>query len=328
MTRARVLRLAAVVGLVALAACAGILGLRKPGRETFPHRAHVVAGVSCTRCHVGLEAAGSGLHLPTDATCTSCHTRPHDPRPCSGCHTSPTAVAELLEAQAHLEFDHARHTKATSNNCMKCHDGVADGTARMRPPMATCFRCHDDTRQARKCDACHRDLPEEGTLPASHLAHDGDWIREHGTRAASSGDLCQSCHKETFCASCHGKTVPTLPAATRFADPTRAGIHRAGFASRHALEARSDPGACATCHTPDRCAACHTAKGSPAKVAPRRIHRAGSGSTTATVVKPGATPPRARAVTAAPASSCAPGATRSVGSAEIRTRPAGRAASR
>ena len=258
MTKRRAFLAIAIVGL---GACAGILGLRKATTsDAFPHRSHVVAGVSCTRCHANLEA-GSGLHLPPDQTCVGCHVKPHDPRPCSGCHVSQRVVAELVEARAHLKFDHRQHTAVAKGNCMRCHDGVSEGAERMRPPMATCFRCHDDAQQARRCESCHTNLVEEGTFPASHLAHDGDWIREHGTRAASSGDLCQSCHQESFCASCHGKTVPVLPAATRFADPVRSGIHRAGFAARHALEARSDPGACTTCHTPDRCASCHTAKG-------------------------------------------------------------------
>jgi hypothetical protein len=55
--------------------------------------------------------------------------------------------------------------------------------------------------------------------------------------------------------------VPALPAERHLADPFQASVHRAGFASRHSLEARSDPGACSTCHSPDRCASCHTAKG-------------------------------------------------------------------
>ncbi|MBX3157705.1 MAG: hypothetical protein KF773_17170 [Deltaproteobacteria bacterium] len=256
-------RASLALACIALAACAGVLGLRRSSLpEVFPHRAHVVAGVSCTRCHAGVDVPGPALHLPDDAVCTSCHTRPHDTRSCAGCHASRTAVAELVEARAHLRFDHARHAGATRGNCMRCHDAVAGDAARLRPPMATCFRCHDEARDARKCETCHRDLADEGALPASHLAHDGDWIREHGARAASSGDLCATCHdRESFCASCHGRTAPVLPAATRFGDPQRQSLHRAGFAARHALEARSDPGACTTCHAPDRCASCHTAKG-------------------------------------------------------------------
>jgi len=257
-------RAAVVLVCVTLAACAGILGLRDRKRDTtFPHRPHVISGVTCTKCHAGVTKGGAELHLPDDATCTTsgCHTKPHDSRSCTGCHGSPTAVVDLMAAREHLIFDHGKHLGQTSGNCMRCHDAVATGKGPMRPPMATCFRCHDDLEKARRCDGCHKDLVEEGTLPASHLAHDGDWIREHGIRASSSGDLCETCHKQSFCASCHGATAPALPADRRFADPFRATIHRAGFSGRHALEARSDPGACTTCHTPDRCMTCHVAKG-------------------------------------------------------------------
>ena len=246
-----------------LVACAGVLGLRTQGTSMFPHRKHVLAGVACTFCHRGVERGGTALHLPDDAICTTCHVKRHDPRSCMGCHIPPDAIGQLVEAHDHLKFDHQRHLSGPAKgNCMHCHIGVADGDERMRPVMATCFNCHahDAARDARKCDACHKDLAEEGSLPRSHLAHDGDWLREHGTRAASSGDLCETCHKQTFCAECHGQTVPALRATQRFSDPFAASSHRAGFAARHSLEARSAPGACATCHQPDRCVTCHVAK--------------------------------------------------------------------
>jgi hypothetical protein len=250
------------IGCVVLAACAGILGFKKPNLELFPHRAHVVAGVSCLRCHANVGDK-QPLHLPDDATCTSCHTKPHDTRSCATCHSSPTNVAQILEARDHLKFDHGRHLKRTTGNCMRCHDNVANGDARMRPSMATCFKCHEGEsgRDGRKCDACHRDLAAEGTLPMTHLAHDGDWLHEHGKRAASSGELCESCHTQSYCAGCHGVNAPSLPSSRKLADPFQASLHRAGFAARHSLEARSDPGACATCHQPERCASCHIARG-------------------------------------------------------------------
>jgi len=266
-------RIAVGTLLCGLVACAGVLGLTTRGSSReFPHRAHVVAGVSCTRCHAGIDTLPTGgsatpqapdgspaLHLPDDASCTTCHAKPHDTRSCLGCHVAPTALAELAEARDHLIFDHARHLTGTNGNCMRCHTGVADGDDHMRPLMTTCFRCHSDaTRDARKCEVCHKDLNESGTVPATHLAHDGDWMREHGSRAASSADLCESCHKQAFCASCHGVTAPALPSVRRFADPFAASVHRAGFLARHSLEARSEPGKCASCHTPDRCESCHT----------------------------------------------------------------------
>jgi hypothetical protein len=256
-------RLVAAIACVALAACAGILGLTRSSPQAFPHRAHAVAGVACTKCHAGMEVNATQLHLPEDASCTSCHAAPHDPRPCLTCHAAPAAVAALIEARDHLVFDHAPHLAAARGNCMRCHVGIADGDDHLRPPMATCFKCHDHdaARDARRCDACHRGLEDTRLLPQSHLAHDGDWLREHGMRAASSGDLCQSCHKERFCAGCHGANVAVLPATMQFADPFAPSVHRAGFGARHALEARAEPGACATCHAPDRCAQCHLAKG-------------------------------------------------------------------
>jgi len=251
------------IALSGLVACAGVLGLSRPGPRAFPHRAHFVAGVSCTRCHTGVADGTAALHLPDDASCTTCHGKPHNTGSCLGCHVAPGALTELAEARDHLIFDHRRHQPGTNGNCMRCHTGVADGDDHMRPAMTTCFRCHDNnaSRNARTCDACHRDLADTSMLPATHLAHDGDWLREHGTRAASSADTCESCHKTSFCAGCHGKTVPALPATRRFADPFAASVHRAGFLARHSLEARSAPGVCESCHTPDRCEACHTARG-------------------------------------------------------------------
>ena len=252
-----------VAWLLCLAACAGVLGYTHAGPKAFPHRAHVTAGVACTLCHVAMATGGTALHLPTDATCIGCHKQPHDSHPCLACHAAPDAVAELVEARDHLRFDHATHAAPSHDDCVRCHVGIAEGDGHMRPPMATCFKCHshDAENNARKCDACHRGLEDTKLLPQSHLAHDGDWMREHGTRAASSGDLCQVCHREQFCAECHGKTVAALPSTLHFADPFTPSVHRAGFTARHALEARAEPGACSTCHSPDRCASCHVARG-------------------------------------------------------------------
>jgi hypothetical protein len=260
-TRRRVVALIAIAGL---AACAGVLGLRKREPSAFPHRKHLLSGVACTRCHTGIDEASTDngvLHLPDESTCVSCHDKPHDPNPCLPCHTRPTAREELVEARTHLRFDHGRHLGKAQGNCMRCHVGVSEGDERLRPTMATCFKCHEGERDARTCDGCHKNLEASAEMPASHLAHDGDWLRDHGARAASSADLCQTCHSEKSCASCHGVTTAALPSTTRFANPFAPSVHRAGFASRHSLEAKSDPGACQTCHQPDRCASCHVAKG-------------------------------------------------------------------
>ncbi|MEZ4399556.1 MAG: cytochrome c3 family protein [Kofleriaceae bacterium] len=258
---------AAVVIAVGLAACAGVLGLRRERVARFPHRAHVLAGVGCPQCHVGVATAGhdTPLHLPDDATCTAagCHATPHDPHPCSGCHSDALAIGAVVEARDHLRFSHATHQVASVGNCVRCHVGVAQSDGPLRPAMATCWSCHehDRVRDIRDCGACHVDLAEEGTAPASHLIHDDDFATRHGTQAAAAADLCATCHREEFCSRCHGTTMPTLPARLRPADPLAASVHRPAFLARHGEQARVAPAACTSCHAPSRCLACHQERG-------------------------------------------------------------------
>jgi hypothetical protein len=257
-------RVAAWIAVAAVvAACAGVLGLRTRAEPKFAHRAHVTAGVACTTCHAGIERAGDDgpLHLPTEASCLGCHEQPHDRRPCFECHSDPFAAAAVIDARAHLRFAHRDHASVGRGGCIDCHRGIAAGDGPLRPTMATCFRCHEGERDRRDCDACHVDLAEEGTLPASHLVHDGDWVRDHGARAAASADICAACHTERSCASCHGVTTAALPSRLAFDEPGTASVHRAGFRSRHAIEARAEPGACQTCHSPSTCATCHRDRG-------------------------------------------------------------------
>jgi hypothetical protein len=250
---------------VALAACAGVLGLRKASQShPFEHRAHVVKGINCVECHAGVALAGDTgpIHFPTDAVCRGCHTKPHNENACGTCHGESSVRGGAELAREHLRFEHKSHMADVKGDCVRCHVGVADKQpVELRPKMATCFGCHQhqDQWSLRDCDGCHVDLQTEGTVPTSHLVHDGDWLREHGVRAASARDLCATCHTERSCAGCHGvATVPALPARLAFDTVSLSGLHRAGFASRHALEARGDTGLCMTCHSENSCVDCHT----------------------------------------------------------------------
>lgn len=251
-----------------LGACAQILGIRAPESRPFPHRVHVTkGGVTCVQCHAGVMSAtdADGTHLPDTAKCVSCHTKPHDARECSACHGLPYVREGVDQDLDHLKFSHATHNRRLKGNCAYCHRGVTEDSDHVRPPMAICLSCHehqDDFAEARTCDRCHKDLRAEDVRPESHVAHDGDWLREHGNRAYPARDLCSTCHTEKFCAGCHGVTVPALPEKMAFDDPLRAGVHRAGFLSRHSLEARTAPGLCTTCHdTGGFCESCHEREG-------------------------------------------------------------------
>jgi hypothetical protein len=52
-------------------------------------------------------------------------------------------------------------------------------------------------------------------------------------------------------------------------------MHRAGFVSRHALEARTDPGLCTTCHAESSCQSCHARSGVVAGSGNRSPHPPG-----------------------------------------------------
>ncbi len=264
-----------------LAACAGVLGIRRDASHPFEHRAHVIKGVSCNECHAGVaSAADEGpVHFPETADCLRCHQKPHDTRRCDGCHGESQVRGGAELARETLRFRHDKHMPAVHGDCVRCHVEVAQSRPEaLRPTMATCFGCHEhrDQWQVRACNGCHVDIAAEATPPASHVVHDGDWLREHGVRAAGARDLCSSCHSERSCAACHGVgTTPGLPARLAFDDVNLAGQHRAGFRSRHAVEARAQPGLCTTCHSESSCIQCHQASNVASGTASRSPHPLG-----------------------------------------------------
>ncbi len=268
----RLASLALVLLAIALGACAGILGLKSRARSPehrFEHHEHLVAGVNCLQCHESIKDAKGGgegdatLHLPSTATCVSCHAKPHETRACNECH----GVGETREAAAaaahFLRFEHQRHLPAVKGQCVPCHsEAGARDPSTMRPAMAQCFTCHQHEKQwaSRDCAGCHRDLPSEKVKPSSHVVHDGDWLREHGVRAAAARDLCATCHSESSCAECHGVSTAALPWKLKIEDMKLDRLHAGNFMARHPDEARAQPGLCSTCHSESFCVECHTAK--------------------------------------------------------------------
>ncbi len=254
-----VLMLALAVAL--LGACVEVLGFRGPDQRPFEHRAHTVKGIHCNACHAGAGAAGEDgpLHLPSTADCVSCHQKPHDDRPCGTCHGLSSTRAAAEAARRDLRFTHREHQPRTSGDCVRCHLDIASGADVLRPRMATCGSCHvhKDQLVQNRCEPCHVSLRDEGVKPDDHLVHGPSFVREHGVRAAADKQLCTTCHAEKDCASCHGVSARILPERLRFEDTTKGGVHRAGFVSRHAEEARGDPGLCTTCHAPSSCSKCH-----------------------------------------------------------------------
>jgi len=258
-----------------VAACARILGFHSSSRGPFDHRVHVREGIVCVQCHEGIEQAGETgpLHLPDQANCLSCHKKPHNTKRCLNCHGSPYTTQDLTQMRDHLRFAHKRHLARMPGECVRCHADVARPGALLRPRMGTCLSCHEHDKDftTRECDRCHINLPTEMQPPSTHMIHDEGWMKDHGSFAASTQDLCATCHTQRFCSQCHGSKVPALPHRMAPADPFRPSVHRSGFRARHGEEARINPGMCSTCHSQDSCAGCHADRGvSALTVSPER----------------------------------------------------------
>lgn len=259
-------RIVLATAAIAACACASLLGLRT-GEETgrpFEHRAHVLEGIPCTDCHVMRLAGDEGpLHAPSTLVCVGCHEKPHDPRPCGACHGLEENRRRAEDSKRHMRFAHVDHLDAHVGNCARCHTEVSRDDVPLLPKMSACFACHEHREEwdARSCDPCHVDMAAELSRPESHVIHDVDFVRRHGGEAVAAADLCATCHSERSCAQCHAVNTPMLPRQFGFDDRLQAGLHRAGFRSRHALEARGAPGLCVTCHTESSCNGCHAEVG-------------------------------------------------------------------
>jgi hypothetical protein len=209
-----------------------------------------------------------------------CHEKPHDPRACDSCHGLPYTRASAERAREVLTFSHADHMAKTKADCVRCHSDAGSGASIMRPKMATCLSCHQHDKEmgAQDCDGCHVDLKNEGTMPEDHLVHDAMFAKDHAAVAQTSGELCKSCHTETFCVTCHaGERMPVTPDKLAFDVPKMGGLHRAGFLARHADEARNAPGLCTSCHAPESCQTCHERQDLSASgtLQPRNPHPSG-----------------------------------------------------
>ena len=244
----------------------------------FPHRQHLARlecggpgqprCLSCVSCHQSDAAKHDAWAQPTPQACAGCHQDDGD----TWQHSVRPALA-TLPAGKHILFPHEQHlaTRELKGQCVKCHAGAVgvEGGAPLFPPMNTCLSCHHHQEQfdANVCTTCHRANDLRALQPLSFFAHDTAWGRRHGAEARAAPERCATCHAQTSCDSCHDSNRPLGP-ATRNPEALESGlVHRFDFLSRHPLEARSQPGSCATCHVKTECDACHVTRGVSGAVA-------------------------------------------------------------
>ncbi len=233
----------------------------------FPHITHL------TR----LECGTPGTHQCL--TCASCHSpaqkgRAHklpDVSLCEECHRDDAhEMQEVLDTvpprpYGEISFDHDKHLKMgpIAGQCVPCHGGVVRKDRATIPPMRQCFSCHEHEAewQRGKCSPCHERADLEHTLPRTFLRHDEGFMRHHGSVATTQGKLCQTCHAESECQACHDMTGGVAVEVRRPEQIEASFVHRGDFMTRHAIEARSQPAKCQSCHEPEDCDSCHVARG-------------------------------------------------------------------
>jgi hypothetical protein len=268
------------VAALLLAACTARLWTR------FPHSKHLGTSecggpgqqpcLSCTTCHAGASEEAVAWKKPPAETCESCH-RMTEPR----YHQALAAKAPGAPPPAGkaIHFDHDKHLgmPEIKGQCLKCHQGaVGDTSGRpLFPPMATCLGCHEHQAEfaQNSCSRCHDAADLRGLKPVSFLAHTDGWMRRHAPFARDAQAMCSTCHAQAQCDACHDATH-SLRADQRAPEAVESTlVHRFDFLSRHALESRTEPARCISCHQKQDCDACHARRGiSGASADPRSPH--------------------------------------------------------
>lgn len=255
--------------LAAFAAC------RSESAPTrFPHQVHLAriacgvpgkpACLSCVSCH-DIATHDSGQRMPRATVCERCHRDTHQ--------VQAVLTIAPVRPSGEIAIDHDKHLAMPEirGQCVPCHAGVVDQKRPSLPPMSQCFSCHEHEQQwaQSQCTPCHEPEALRRTMPVTFLKHDTGFLRHHGSVMAErqQAQLCQSCHTQAQCQACHDVTQDLTVEARRPEKIESGQVHRGDFMARHAIEARSEPSRCLSCHTVQGCDACHVARGVSANLA-------------------------------------------------------------
>ncbi len=203
--------------------------LRHQTAATGPTCAVCHAQQFCASCHVNARRVEAIRNLPADDRVAALvrGRRVTYPRPPS--HTS--------------DWDqrHGAIAAAGVQECANCH------------AQESCIGCHRAQERVAAIAALPRrtrggapGVELASLRPASHLP---DMARNHRALAAGGTASCNTCHRPSYCASCH--------------DAARApSFHGADFVQRHAQQAYAAEAECASCHqTQVFCRSCHLTLG-------------------------------------------------------------------
>jgi len=159
------------------------------------------------------------------------------------CHKNTEDYSAVDDPERNFLFNHKLHLE-NGSECKLCHKPVYNSEQPIIesiPTMPVCFDCHNGEKVRNDCELCH-----DGNISLADI-HPEDWKHQHGDRAASDSEYCESCHRqESFCLSCH------------FGDNIIGNIHDLNYQFTHALDAQSNKSDCQKCHSRKSfCVSCH-----------------------------------------------------------------------
>lgn len=219
----------------------------------FSHETHLErARGNCMKCHLDVPSATTTKEskIPPMAVCTeSCHTETIEQLKCDQCHLDLAHYAleeiRLFAHGARFERRHGPDARSHRETCAQCHE------------RQFCSDCHSTSQTV---EASTKLVERAGRS----FIHAEPYEALHATDARISGSRCETCHRPSFCESCHARqmvsTVEDLRAAPHpdgWLDPVSPEFH--GF------EARRSIFTCASCHDQGGqsiCVRCHEVGGS------------------------------------------------------------------
>ena len=136
-----------------------------PQPLAYSHKAHIDAGLECSRCHRGADRAKEA-GIPEMAGCVACHRRRIPDHPeiikLKAMYEAKEPIrwrkVNVMPKQAMVHFDHGPHARAQVE-CITCHGDVGQMTLARRvintADMGWCISCHLEQEASVDCLTCH-----------------------------------------------------------------------------------------------------------------------------------------------------------------------------
>jgi len=110
------------------------------------------------------------------------------------------------------------------------------------------------------CIDCHQDQIRGVSKPNETFKHSTRFIKQHRLFASRDQELCELCHRTSFCNDCHANELEVKPSIKLGNRPDRELIHRGDYLTLHMIDGKVDPTSCFRCHgrsNNEKCVTCH-----------------------------------------------------------------------